>query len=56
MSVRIVDLFVRKEYFKFNAAHFVVLADSREALHGHNYTVAVGADWVPVFALFGPVR
>jgi hypothetical protein len=38
-----VELFVRKEYFKFNAAHFVIVADGREKLHGHNYTTAVRA-------------
>jgi 6-pyruvoyl-tetrahydropterin synthase len=36
-----VELSVKKDYFKFNAAHFVIGAEGREALHGHNYTVAV---------------
>ena len=37
----IAELFIKKEYFKFNAAHFVVTASSREKLHGHSYTAAV---------------
>ncbi len=33
---------VSKEYLNFGAAHFLLFADgSREALHGHNYRVAV---------------
>jgi len=33
---------IRKEYFKFSAAHFLIFPDgSSERLHGHNYRVAV---------------
>jgi 6-pyruvoyltetrahydropterin/6-carboxytetrahydropterin synthase len=32
---------VTKDYFKFNAAHFVAYRGYRERLHGHNYTVSV---------------
>jgi 6-pyruvoyltetrahydropterin/6-carboxytetrahydropterin synthase len=33
---------VAKDYFNFAAAHFLIFADGqREALHGHNYQVAV---------------
>mmetsp|Transcript_68177 Transcript_68177/g.154246 ORF Transcript_68177/g.154246 Transcript_68177/m.154246 type:complete len:278 (+) Transcript_68177:74-907(+) len=35
------EVFVGKEDFKFNAAHFVCFDGYRERLHGHNYTVAV---------------
>lgn len=37
-------LFVSKEDFKFNAAHFVVHATGRERLHGHNYKVSLMID------------
>ncbi len=40
-SMDTVELFVKKDYFKFNAAHFVINAAGRERLHGHNYTAAV---------------
>ena len=34
---------IRKEYFKFSSAHFLIFPDgSSERLHGHNYRVAVG--------------
>ena len=33
---------VRKEYFKFSSAHFLIFPDgTSERLHGHNYRVAV---------------
>jgi 6-pyruvoyltetrahydropterin/6-carboxytetrahydropterin synthase len=35
------EIFVAKEYFKFNAAHFQAYAGFRERLHGHNYHVSV---------------
>jgi 6-pyruvoyltetrahydropterin/6-carboxytetrahydropterin synthase len=34
-------LHVEKETFKFSAAHFISYPGFREALHGHNYSVAV---------------
>jgi len=34
-------LHVAKESFKFSAAHFIAYPGFREALHGHNYAVAV---------------
>ena len=34
-------VFVGKEYFKFNAAHFMAYPGFRERLHGHNYRVTV---------------
>ena len=35
------EVYVAKDTFKFNAAHFVAFEGYRERLHGHNYTVAV---------------
>lgn len=35
------EVYVSKESFKFNAAHFVAFQGFRERLHGHNYTVGV---------------
>jgi 6-pyruvoyl-tetrahydropterin synthase len=35
------EVFVAKDTFKFNAAHFVAFAGFRERLHGHNYRVSV---------------
>lgn len=35
------EIFVKKDTFKFNAAHFVAYKGFRERLHGHNYNVAV---------------
>jgi 6-pyruvoyl-tetrahydropterin synthase len=35
------DVFVGKEYLKFNAAHFIAYPGFRERLHGHNYHVSV---------------
>ena len=35
------EVFVAKDTFKFNAAHFVAFEGYRERLHGHNYTVSV---------------
>lgn len=33
---------IRKEYFKFSSAHFLIFPDgSSERLHGHNYRVSV---------------
>mmetsp|Transcript_14 Transcript_14/g.21 ORF Transcript_14/g.21 Transcript_14/m.21 type:complete len:196 (+) Transcript_14:161-748(+) len=32
-------VFVSKDYFKFNAAHFIAYKGYRERLHGHNYRV-----------------
>ena len=35
------EVFVCKDYFKFNAAHFMAYPGFRERLHGHNYRVSV---------------
>lgn len=35
------SVLVKKEAFKFNAAHFVAFKDFREKIHGHNYQVGV---------------
>jgi dihydroneopterin triphosphate aldolase (PTPS-III) / 6-pyruvoyltetrahydropterin synthase len=35
------QIFVSKESFKFNAAHFIAYPGYRERLHGHNYRVSV---------------
>lgn len=35
------EVFVSKDTFKFNAAHFVAFPGFRERLHGHNYRVSV---------------
>jgi 6-pyruvoyltetrahydropterin/6-carboxytetrahydropterin synthase len=35
------EVFVDKEYLKFNAAHFIAYPGFRERLHGHNYRVSV---------------
>jgi 6-pyruvoyl-tetrahydropterin synthase len=35
------DVFVSKETFKFNAAHFIAYPGFRERLHGHNYRLGV---------------
>jgi len=35
------QVFVSKDYFKFNAAHFMAYPGFRERLHGHNYRVSV---------------
>lgn len=36
---------VAKDYFNFASAHFLIFADGkREALHGHNYQVAVSLE------------
>lgn len=35
------EVFVEKDTFKFNAAHFVAFEGYRERLHGHNYRVGV---------------
>jgi len=35
------EVFVGKEYLKFNAAHFIAYPGFRERLHGHNYQVTV---------------
>ena len=32
---------VEKQYLKFSSAHFTLFPDSRETLHGHNYTVSL---------------
>lgn len=41
MASRRFDIFVGKEYLKFNAAHFIAYPGFRERLHGHNYQVTV---------------
>mmetsp|Transcript_26902 Transcript_26902/g.32577 ORF Transcript_26902/g.32577 Transcript_26902/m.32577 type:complete len:175 (+) Transcript_26902:145-669(+) len=33
------SVYVSKDYFKFNAAHFIAFKGYREKLHGHNYKV-----------------
>ncbi|HYC57595.1 MAG TPA: 6-carboxytetrahydropterin synthase [Candidatus Binatia bacterium] len=35
------EVFVSKDSFKFNAAHFIAYPGFRERLHGHNYRVSV---------------
>ena len=35
------EVFVSKDDFKFNAAHFMAYPGFRERLHGHNYRIAV---------------
>ncbi len=35
------EVFVSKDDFKFNAAHFMAYPGFRERLHGHNYRVGV---------------
>jgi len=35
------EVYVRKESFKFNAAHFIAYKGFRERLHGHNYACSV---------------
>ncbi len=35
------EVYVSKESFKFNAAHFIAYRGFRERLHGHNYRVSV---------------
>jgi 6-pyruvoyltetrahydropterin/6-carboxytetrahydropterin synthase len=35
------EIYVSKDFFKFNAAHFMAYHGFRERLHGHNYRVAV---------------
>lgn len=35
------EVYVSKDTFKFNAAHFVAFENFRERLHGHNYHVGV---------------
>lgn len=41
MSKEHYQVFVSKDYFKFNAAHFMAYPGFRERLHGHNYRVSV---------------
>ncbi|KAJ1459559.1 hypothetical protein M885DRAFT_510681 [Pelagophyceae sp. CCMP2097] len=40
-AAAVVEVVVRSERFKFNAAHFVAFKGYRERLHGHNYTVGI---------------
>lgn len=35
------EIYVSKDSFKFNAAHFIAYPGFRERLHGHNYRVSV---------------
>jgi 6-pyruvoyltetrahydropterin/6-carboxytetrahydropterin synthase len=35
------EIYVSKDFFKFNAAHFMAYPGFRERLHGHNYRVGV---------------
>lgn len=35
------EVYVSKDSFKFNAAHFIAYQGFRERLHGHNYRVSV---------------
>ncbi len=38
-------IYVDKQYFNFNAAHFLIFADgTREELHGHNYHLRIGLE------------
>lgn len=41
MSTRRYQVYVGKQYLKFNAAHFIAYPGFRERLHGHNYQVSV---------------
>lgn len=41
MGAQRFNVFVGKEYLKFNAAHFIAFPGFRERLHGHNYHVTV---------------
>ncbi len=41
MSSERYQVYVSKDYFKFNAAHFMAYPGFRERLHGHNYRVSV---------------
>jgi 6-pyruvoyltetrahydropterin/6-carboxytetrahydropterin synthase len=41
VSGRRYEIYVGKEYLKFNAAHFIAYPGFRERLHGHNYQVSV---------------
>ena len=43
------EVFVAKDTFKFNAAHFVAFEGYRERLHGHNYTVGVRLQGSPTY-------
>ncbi len=49
MAVDRFEVFVGKEYLKFNAAHFIAYPGFRERVHGHNYqvTVRIGGDLGP---------
>eukprot|EP00743_Colponemidia_sp_Colp-15_P005779 GILK01006211.1.p1 GENE.GILK01006211.1~~GILK01006211.1.p1 ORF type:complete len:183 (+),score=15.48 GILK01006211.1:46-549(+) len=38
------SVFVSKDDFKFNAAHFIAYKGYREKIHGHNYRVSVRLD------------
>ena len=39
---RLTTLYIDKERHKFSAAHYTIFSqDSRERLHGHNYSVSV---------------
>jgi len=44
MSEQTFRVHVKKDYLKFNAAHFIAYKGFREALHGHNYRVSVGVE------------
>lgn len=46
MSEQAFRVQVKKDYLKFNAAHFIAYKGFREALHGHNYRVSVGVEGV----------
>lgn len=35
------EVFVSKEDFKFNCAHFISFKGFRERLHGHNYRISI---------------
>jgi dihydroneopterin triphosphate aldolase (PTPS-III) / 6-pyruvoyltetrahydropterin synthase len=41
VSLPTFEVYVAKETFKFNAAHFVAYRGFRERLHGHNYTASI---------------
>ncbi|MCK6554410.1 6-carboxytetrahydropterin synthase [Candidatus Binatia bacterium] len=46
MSEQTFRVYVKKDYLKFNAAHFIAYKGFREALHGHNYRVSVEVEGV----------
>ena len=46
-SFSVFQVFVAKEKFKFNAAHFIAYKGYRERLHGHNYRASIRLEGTP---------